>query len=184
MIHILYVSIAKKNLFDYSLRLLFFLPNHQWILHVHTTYLKRKALCSSLSSVQYVLISSLLQLTWIERAKMVLNYHLSTHSLRIHLQVNQTLSFNVNFYDRWGYLANQYPIILQSVSRLFQLHQEERDGWRDWIQREILLSLMSGLKGLKILMNLAAVLLGCKLSRRWIITKSKNSYREDEGQTG
>lgn len=35
----------------------------------------------------------------------------------------------------YSYLANQYSIILQNFSRLLQLHQEERDGWRDWRQR-------------------------------------------------
>lgn len=54
----------------YSLCLLLYsLTNHHWILHVHTAYLNRNAVCSTLSSVQYVRTTSLLQLTWRERTK-------------------------------------------------------------------------------------------------------------------
>ena len=42
--------------------------------------------------------------------------------------------------EGYDYLANQNSIILQSFSRLLQLHQEQRDGWRDWMeQRKMLL---------------------------------------------
>lgn len=44
------------------LHLLYFLLDHRWTLHIYTTYLNRKAVCSTLSFMQYEGSSSLLQL--------------------------------------------------------------------------------------------------------------------------
>lgn len=70
--------------------------------------------------------------SWPEQKEQKVSW--TTTSLTTHFNFKATLR------STWHcYLADQHPIILQSVSRLFQLHQEERDGWRNWMKREILL---------------------------------------------
>lgn len=93
-------------------------------------YLKRKALCCSPSSLQYLFMGSSLQLNCKDKDKSDFTFLLQIKCLTSIIRLG-TVTKSENCH-----LSDDYSIILQNPGWLFQLRKELRDFWACWERGE------------------------------------------------